>query len=216
MQETMIMPNDKKKIVATTCQDQYFLRWQRNQYAESTILKLKTELAHTQHLIKKQQQDIAQNKKSIAKSTLSGLREDIATLRKILEKNERICEDAVRKKEVLKDLTDRCQLIAETKIQINNKNVLIKRILATPDRILPEVKAAQKCMPELEKNLERLQQKAVKLEEEMESKKTELKNDIVFFQSAFSKKVSTVPNHTISTSKMADLSKQVLLWRVCR
>ena len=128
MQETMIMPNDKKKIVATTCQDQYFLRWQRNQYAESTILKLKTELAHTQHLIKKQQQDIAQNKKSIAKSTLSGLREDIATLRKILEKNERICEDAVRKKEALKDLTDRCQLIAETKIQINNKNVLIKRI----------------------------------------------------------------------------------------
>jgi chromosome segregation ATPase len=215
----MIMPNDKKKIVATTCQDQYFFRWQRNQYAESTLLKLKTELAHTQRLIKQQQQDIEQNKKSIAKSTLSGLREDITRLQKILDKNERICEDAVRKKEVLKDLIDRRQLIAETKIQLNNKNILIKRTLATPDRILPEAKAAQECMPELEKNLERLQKKAVKLEEEIESKKVELKNginDMFFFQSAFSKKVSTVSNHINSRSKISDLSKQVLVWRACR
>lgn len=210
MQGAMIMPNDKKKIVATTCQDQYLFRWQRNQWTESTILKLKKDLDYTQRLIKQQQQDIEQNKKSIAKSTLSGLREDIAKLQKILETHEKICVDAVRKKEVLKDLADRYQLIDETKIEINNKNNLIEKILATPDRILPEAKAAQEFMPKLEGNLRLLQKRAVKLKEEIESKEVELKDDIgdmLFFQRAFSKEISIVLNDIIFKSKIAGLSK---------
>jgi len=197
MQGAIIMPNNKKKIAATTCQDQYFFRWQRNQWTESIILKLNKDLDHTQRLIKQQQQHIEQNKKNIAKSTLSGLREDIAELQKILARHEKICEEAVRKKEALKDLTDRYQLIDETKIEINNKEILIEIILATPDRILPEVKAAQEFMPKLEGDLKRLQQRAVKLKEEIESKEVELKSgigDMLFFQRAFSQEISIVLN----------------------
>jgi chromosome segregation ATPase len=199
MQGAMIMPNDKKKTVAITCQDQYFFRWQRNQWTESTILKLKKDLDHTQRLIQQQQQDIEQNKKSIAKSTLSGLREDIATLKKILEKNERICENAVRKKEALEDLTDRRQLIAETKIEINNKTVLIKEISESPDKILPAAKAAQIFIPKQEEQLKKLQQKANDLNKELVSKMAQLENDRVyvqFFQSALSKHIASVLDKT--------------------
>lgn len=139
---------------------------------ESVVL-----LERIKSAIVQQQHEIEHNKENLLRCTVPCLKEDVKELieiQEMLEEQQQTCNKSKEKNQGNLELIT--QLIAQTKLEIDKKNLLIEGILESVDGISPEVKAAQKLMPELEKNLVNLRKRAAELEEELEDELEEEPN----------------------------------------